>query len=118
MKANLSHKEEITQDKTVDEVINDIDAITEPVVGCPTIHYPNQRVRRDYEDQFESCDSRVENQPRVIGNFHIQRLISNEEAASLIREVRQVRERRVYLISDLTSFFSEDESCDIITQYE
>ena len=113
------------QDKTVDEVINDIDAITEPVVGCPTIHYPNQRVRRDYEDQFESCDSRVENQLRVIGNFHSQSLISNEEGRTVIREtrgeVRVVRERSVYLISDLTSFFSdssEDESCDIITQYE
>ena len=112
-------------EKTIDEVIDDIDdAITEPVIGCPTIHYPNQHVRRDYEDPLELCnsselcDSRVENQIRVIGDYHSQRLISNEEAASLIREVRQVRERRVYLISDLTSFFSEDESCDIITQYE
>ena len=55
------------QDKTVDEVINDIDNILEPVVGCPTIHYPHQRVKEDYEDQImykfvflsETCNLQV-----------------------------------------------------------
>ena len=39
------------QEKSVDEVIDDIDNVLEPVVGCPTIHNPHQRVEKDYEDK-------------------------------------------------------------------
>ena len=41
------------QEKSVDEVIDDIDNVLEPVVGCPTIHNPHQRVLIDYEDKDE-----------------------------------------------------------------
>ena len=40
-------------DKTVDEIIDDIDNVLEPVVGCPTIHRPDERVRVDYDTPYD-----------------------------------------------------------------
>ena len=41
------------QEKTVDEIIDDIDNVLEPVVGCPTIHRPDERVRVDYDTPYD-----------------------------------------------------------------
>lgn len=38
--------------KTTDQVIDSIDEVLEPpVIGCPTIHYPKQKVKEDYYDE-------------------------------------------------------------------
>ena len=40
--------------KTTEQVIDSIDeALARPVIGCPTIHHKNQKVREDYNDEPE-----------------------------------------------------------------
>lgn len=85
------------QDKTVDEVINDIDAVTEPVIGCPTIHSPNQRVEKDYEDKeqphgifvvpFADLHISREKARRYIPDIDTREYISIREAQTLIQTI-------------------------------
>lgn len=42
------------QEKTVEEVIDNIDKeLNRPVIGAPAIHSPHQLVKEDYNDQYE-----------------------------------------------------------------
>lgn len=56
--------------KTTEEVLDTINEVLEkPVIGCPTIHDPNQKPRKDYYDY------NYENQLQTIVTVHIDELI-------------------------------------------
>ena len=85
------------QEKNVDEVIDDIDNVLKPVVGCPTIHSPNQRVEKDYEDKeqphgifvipFAHLHISREKARRYIPDIDTREYISIREANRLLQNI-------------------------------
>ena len=86
-------------DKTVDEIIDDIDNVLEPVIGCPTIQHPHQRVKKDYDEEEGSVSLLSE----ALNEMHMSSRITEADVQQILdgQEERRRRLLRLPTVDDM-----------------
>ena len=85
----MKHGGRKMKEKTVDEIIDDIDNVLEPVIGCPTIQHPHQKVKKDYDEEEGSVSLLSE----ALNETHISFRITEDDVQRILDSREELRRR-------------------------